>query len=124
MGSLGDVTPSGAPKTWLLHSRWKNPCCDQGENTAGGRLPSRAPFYNNKRDRPAWPAGTTKGSPRRQEVKGMPIYSFKCKDCGHAFDLSMSLAERESTTVKCPACGSDQIERALTGFFAKTSRKS
>ena len=54
----------------------------------------------------------------------MPIYSFKCNACQHTFDLSMSLTERESTVITCPSCGSDRVERVLTGFFAKTSRKS
>jgi putative FmdB family regulatory protein len=54
----------------------------------------------------------------------MPIYAFKCRACGHSFEKSMTLAERESAPVTCPACGSDQVERVLSAFFAKTSRKS
>ena len=54
----------------------------------------------------------------------MPIYSFVCKSCSQAFEKSMTVAERESQVVSCPACGSDQVERVLSPFFAKTSRKS
>lgn len=54
----------------------------------------------------------------------MPIYSFRCSACGHTFDISMTVAERESTHVICPSCDSDKVERVLTSFFAKTSRKS
>lgn len=54
----------------------------------------------------------------------MPIYSFRCGACSHAFEQAMTVAERESTAIVCPACGSDKVERVLTAFFAKTSRKS
>lgn len=54
----------------------------------------------------------------------MPIYSFICKACSHRFERSMTVAERESAAVHCPACGSDQVERVLSPFFAKTTRKS
>ncbi len=54
----------------------------------------------------------------------MPIYSFKCSACSHSFEQSMTVAERESVAVRCPSCGSDKVERVLSAFFAKTSRKS
>lgn len=54
----------------------------------------------------------------------MPIYSYRCNACQHTFDLSMTVAERETATVSCPKCGSDKVERLLSGFYAKTSRKS
>lgn len=54
----------------------------------------------------------------------MPIYSFKCNACSHSFEKSMTVAERESARLACPACGSDKVERVLSAFFAKTSRKS
>ena len=54
----------------------------------------------------------------------MPTYGFTCKACSERFEKSMSVAEREATKVTCPKCGSDDVERVYSSFFAKTSRKA
>jgi hypothetical protein len=36
----------------------------------------------------------------------------------------MTLSERDRARVKCPKCGSAKVARQLSGFFAKTSKKS
>lgn len=54
----------------------------------------------------------------------MPTYEFKCSNCGKTFELSMPVAERETRKVSCPSCKSKKVERTITGFFAKTSRKA
>ena len=55
----------------------------------------------------------------------MPAYEYACKDCGKTFTVFLSLKEYEvNPTIKCPHCESDHVERVLTGFFAKTSKKS
>ena len=33
----------------------------------------------------------------------MPVYDYKCVECGHRFDLLRSLSARDE--VKCPKCG-------------------
>ena len=33
----------------------------------------------------------------------MPVYSYECKGCGHAFDARQSMSDDALTT--CPECG-------------------
>ncbi|AYG02761.1 FmdB family zinc ribbon protein [Gryllotalpicola protaetiae] len=33
----------------------------------------------------------------------MPTYSYKCTECGHAFDIVQSISD--STLTACPSCG-------------------
>ncbi len=54
----------------------------------------------------------------------MPMYDYKCQDCGKEFHLALSLKDHESGAAKCPSCGSKKLEQEITGFVAKTSRKS
>jgi putative FmdB family regulatory protein len=55
----------------------------------------------------------------------MPAYEYACKDCGNAFAVFLSIKEFEAhPKIRCPHCESDHVERKITGFFAKTSKKS
>jgi len=54
----------------------------------------------------------------------MPTYVFMCAACGERFERTMSVAERSQASPRCPKCGEDKVKPVLTGFFAKTSRKS
>ena len=54
----------------------------------------------------------------------MPMYEYKCLDCGKETVLSLSLRERESGEVACPSCKSKRMEQLFTSVMAKTSRKS
>jgi putative FmdB family regulatory protein len=55
----------------------------------------------------------------------MPAYEYVCSDCSKAFTVFLSLKEFDSNPkILCPHCGSDHVQRKLSGFFAKTSRKS
>jgi len=55
----------------------------------------------------------------------MPAYEYACKDCGKKFTVFLSLKEYEThPEIKCPYCESDHVERKITGFFVKTSKKS
>jgi putative FmdB family regulatory protein len=55
----------------------------------------------------------------------MPAYEYACKDCEKEFTVYLSMKEYEShPTITCPHCKSDHIERKLSSFFAKTSKKS
>ncbi len=55
----------------------------------------------------------------------MPAYEYACKDCGKEFTVFLSIKEYEAhPKIKCPHCTSDNVERTITGFFAKTSKKS
>ena len=44
----------------------------------------------------------------------MPIYEFKCLGCGHIFELLKLRKDDEKTCMKCPKCGSEDVERVLS----------
>lgn len=44
----------------------------------------------------------------------MPIYEYKCIECGNEFDLRTSIAEAEH--VCCPKCGAKRLQRILSRF--------
>jgi putative FmdB family regulatory protein len=55
----------------------------------------------------------------------MPAYEYTCKDCNKEFIVFLSIKEFEAKPeIKCPHCGSDNVQKKLTGFFTKTSKKS
>jgi len=54
----------------------------------------------------------------------MPTYVFRCKKCGAQFEKIMTVARRDTARPVCPECKGRKIEPVLTGFMAKTSRKS
>jgi putative FmdB family regulatory protein len=54
----------------------------------------------------------------------MPTYPFRCSKCGAEFERVMTVAEREKARPVCPDCKGRKVEPVLSGFFAKTSRKS
>lgn len=54
----------------------------------------------------------------------MPIYEYRCQQCGERFEQRESLAQHEVAKPKCPKCGGEKVTRAFTGFYAKTSKKS
>ncbi len=58
------------------------------------------------------------------EEKTMPTYVYRCDQCGEEFSRIMSFREYEEGKVACPACKSAQVKQQMTGFIAKTSRKS
>lgn len=49
----------------------------------------------------------------------MPIYSYACQSCGHAFDAMQKLAEPMLT--ECPSCKRPDLKKQLTapGFQLK-----
>ncbi|MDP6890052.1 MAG: zinc ribbon domain-containing protein, partial [Phycisphaerales bacterium] len=50
----------------------------------------------------------------------MPTYDYRCKACGHEFELMQSMTDPVKR--KCPACAKQQLERLLgigAGFIIK-----
>jgi len=41
----------------------------------------------------------------------MPTYDYRCKACGHEFELFQSMSARPEK--KCPACGKNALERLI-----------
>jgi putative FmdB family regulatory protein len=46
----------------------------------------------------------------------MPMYEFKCVDCGAEFEELASLSEVKAGEVPCPDCDSKQVERQMSTF--------
>jgi putative FmdB family regulatory protein len=59
-----------------------------------------------------------------REEKTMPTYEFKCKECGSKIVHLMSFEDYEKRVFKCPKCGSRRLERLISTFQVKTSKKS
>jgi putative FmdB family regulatory protein len=54
----------------------------------------------------------------------MPIYEYRCRDCGRVFDRAEPLAEHGRVRPACPGCSRQHVEQVFTAFFAKTARKT
>ena len=55
----------------------------------------------------------------------MPAYEYACRDCKDEFIVFLSIKEFESNPkIKCPRCGSDNVQKKISEFTAKTSKKS
>lgn len=54
----------------------------------------------------------------------MPMYEYKCLDCGKEVLLTLTLKEHDSGQVTCPSCKSKKMEQLISSVMAKTSRKS
>lgn len=60
----------------------------------------------------------------------MPTYSYRCKECGHEFDIRQSMKDEALTT--CPECKKEELQKILTpsggfrifgkGVYKPTSR--
>ena len=58
----------------------------------------------------------------------MPLYEYRCRDCGHEFEIQQSMSD-DALTV-CPSCGGDLrkvfspvgIAFKGSGFYATASR--
>ncbi len=54
----------------------------------------------------------------------MPIYEFACQSCGHRFEeLVGSHVGVEAADLRCPECGSAEIERLLSTSYAPLHRQ-
>ena len=55
----------------------------------------------------------------------MPAYEYVCRDCSKEFIVFLSIKEFDAKPkIRCPHCESDNVQKRITGFFAKTSKKS
>jgi len=59
-----------------------------------------------------------------QGVKIMPVYEYRCQECGKEFTKTLTLQEYTTTSVKCPQCSSAKVGRRFTSVYVKTDRKS
>jgi putative FmdB family regulatory protein len=56
--------------------------------------------------------GAESGDARQQE-SDMPIYEFKCLQCGEYFEILVMPSE-ETVEMKCPKCGDDNFEKIMS----------
>ena len=54
----------------------------------------------------------------------MPVYDYICNDCNKSFGAVLTLGEHDAEKIKCPKCGSKNVEQEVAAFFAVTSKKS
>jgi putative FmdB family regulatory protein len=54
----------------------------------------------------------------------MPMYDYRCLDCGKETTLSLSLKDHAGGSATCPSCQSKRLEQLVSTVMAKTSRKS
>ena len=47
----------------------------------------------------------------------MPIYEYRCRECGGDFEKYVATA---ATAIACPSCQSDHVMRKLSVFGLKT----
>ena len=45
----------------------------------------------------------------------MPSYEYECRKCGHAFEATRKVEERDEP-VACPVCSSTRARRKLSAF--------
>jgi putative FmdB family regulatory protein len=44
----------------------------------------------------------------------VPLYQYTCEKCSSTFDQLVRAADRDSSKIKCPECGSTKTKRALS----------
>lgn len=49
----------------------------------------------------------------------MPIYEYRCQDCGKEFE-ELTLSQGADATVQCRHCASQRVTRLLSVFAAHT----
>ena len=54
----------------------------------------------------------------------MPVYDYKCADCKKRFTLTLTIAQKSATKVKCPKCAGRNVEQQYSAVYAVTSKKS
>lgn len=55
----------------------------------------------------------------------MPLYEFRCDQCGLRFDERMTIVEHDQNRPDCPRCHSaESVHAAPSAFNVITSKKS
>ncbi|RKX24815.1 MAG: zinc ribbon domain-containing protein [Candidatus Zixiibacteriota bacterium] len=49
----------------------------------------------------------------------MPLFEYKCNDCGHTFE---ELVSSHSQKISCPKCNSENAQRQLSAFATSAPR--
>ena len=54
----------------------------------------------------------------------MPIYEYKCEDCGTKFEKLVRNSGGVATAVTCPKCGTDHLAEQYSTFAAHSNGAS
>lgn len=54
----------------------------------------------------------------------MPLYEYICKKCQTKFAEVLTIREHETKKIQCPKCRSEELEKVIEPFFAKTASKT
>jgi putative FmdB family regulatory protein len=54
----------------------------------------------------------------------VPMYDYKCLDCGKESLIALTLKDHERGEASCPACGSKRLQQLITSFMPRTTKKS
>lgn len=52
----------------------------------------------------------------------MPIYEFKCKNCGNTFEY-LCLRSDDENHATCPSCGKEKSEKLMSTFSSGSSNQ-
>ncbi|MDZ7778373.1 MAG: zinc ribbon domain-containing protein [Gemmatimonadota bacterium] len=52
----------------------------------------------------------------------MPMYDYRCEDCGHEFEIDEPMAKHDETRQKCSECGSENVSRVFQAFVQTSSK--
>ncbi len=54
----------------------------------------------------------------------MPFYDLRCTKCKNEFNIMAKMSEREQKLIKCPECGSNELEAIFSNVNIIHSRKN
>lgn len=54
----------------------------------------------------------------------MPTYEYHCNACHENFSTREKMSEHRTEHAVCPRCKSRDVQRVMSGFYARTPRKS
>lgn len=52
----------------------------------------------------------------------MPMYDYRCEDCGNEFEIDEPMTTHEETKHECPECGSENLNRVFKAFVQTSSK--
>jgi putative FmdB family regulatory protein len=87
-------------------------------------LRSQLPFFTGRKQQSSARMALEFLYTNPTEEFSMPQYDYVCNDCHKTFEQALTLDEHDHQLVKCPKCGSKNVEQEAAAFFAVTSKKS
>ncbi len=54
----------------------------------------------------------------------MPVYEYKCKDCGEVFDMFFFTAQQDVDKNPCPKCNGTEVSKLMSVFGSCDSSSS